>query len=94
MTATITYTNGLTLPTENADLGGVGDADVGGSERPRGGGPGGAFVGMVPVLVGMVPVQSSTSVTAARAATSSTSDLLVAKVATSACRARLLIARG
>lgn len=79
---------------EDADVSGVVDVDVGGIERPRGGGPGGAFVGMVPWLVGVVPGQSSTSVTAARAATSSTSDLLVAKVATRACRARLLMARG
>ena len=79
---------------EDADVSGVESADVRGGEKPRGGGPGGAFVGMVPWLVGMVPGQSSTSVTAARAATSSTSDLLVANVATRACRARLLMARG
>jgi len=47
------------------------------------------FVGVVPWLVGEVSFQSSTSVTAARAAVSSTRDLLLAKVATRACRARL-----
>jgi hypothetical protein len=79
---------------EDADVNGVVDADVRGNEMPRSESRRGGFVGMVPGLVGKVLGQSSTSVTAARVATSSTRDLLVAKVATRACRQRLLMALG
>jgi len=41
---------------EDADGCGIDGADVCGDEKPRGMGSRGAFVGMVPWLVGMVPV--------------------------------------
>jgi hypothetical protein len=79
---------------ENADGGVIGGADIGGVERPRRDVSRRGLVGEVACVVGRVPGQSSTSVTAARAAVSSTRDLLAAKAATRACRARLLTARG
>ena len=79
----------------SADECGVVSADGVGREDPAGRGRGGVFVGVVPVVVGMVPVcQSMTSVTAERAALSSTRFLPPANAATRDCSAMLLTARG
>jgi hypothetical protein len=84
---------------EDADECGVGDADVGGMKNPARRCRGGVFVGEVPVVIGIVPGrrgrgQSMTSLTAERAAGSSTRFFPAAKVAPRDCRARLLTARG
>ncbi len=80
---------------EDADVRGVVSADGGRRENPAGWWRGGVFVGEVSSGVGKVPVgQSTTSVTAERAAVSSTRFLPVANAATRDCRARLLTARG
>lgn len=80
---------------ENADEAGIEGADDLRQEHPAAGMCDGVFIGEVLSFVGMVPVgQSTTSLTAERAAASSTRFLPEANAATRACSDRLLIARG
>lgn len=80
---------------ENADEAGIEDANDLQRQHPAAGVCDGVFIGKVSSFVGMVPVgQSITSLTAERAAASSTRFLPEANAATRACSDRLLIARG
>ena len=79
---------------EDADESGAGDADGRKSQRPAGGCGGALWSVRCRWWSARCRCQSTTSLTAERAAVSSTRFLLAAKAATRDCRARLLTARG
>ena len=79
---------------EDADDSGAGDADGRKAQRPAGGCGGALWSVRCRWWSARCRCQSTTSLTAERAAVSSTRFLLAAKAATRDCRARLLTARG